>query len=493
MSMLILSVLDKNDVRIIFADDLAGNVRESDDLLIFENPLLEALDFMKKSKCEYITATAGITTGIDGQPEVRAEAGTFQVDREIFAIRMQAFHKLQFVSGGWRENGAPISADLVKKRIRAATLPFKIDTRTQNSLYFDLRTFCTSTSTAQPLNIVTAQTLNDRIFDRPPAIVKGLLYAGVTLLSAPPKTGKSFLALDLACAVATGEPFWTHPTKQGNVLYLDLEGREYRTQQRLPIVKRHSCPADLAFVYEDVQPVDRGLIEQLRAWIDGTQQPRLVIIDTLAHIKGKVARGEDAYTADTRFMKPLHDLAMEKGIAILAITHTRKSGQYAPDDPFENTIGSQAQFGNADAGWIITGKRSSETKTFIASGRDFEDTEFEIERVKGRWQYNGTVEELTAAREEEAYRQNMLADFIKCEVRAGGGGFKATANELYNLAAQRTGQYLAEDAIRLSKAIRELAPLLLRYDGILTNSPERSTKSKRYFTFTQQERLETTT
>ena len=494
MSLLILSVFDKNNIRIIFSDDLSGNVRDNEDLLIYENPLLDAMDFMKSSKCEYIEAVDGITAGPDGAPEVRPGKGRFEVDREIFAIRIQAFHKLQFIANGWRANGAPISADTVKKWIRAATIPFKIDDRTIRSLYLDLRTFCSTAAIAPPLKIVTAEDLNNNEYAPPPVIVEGLLYAGVTLLSAPPKTGKSFLALDLACAVATGEPFWKRQTTAGNVLYLDLEGREYRTKNRLPIIGRSACPGNLAFVHEDVQRVDSGLIDQLRAWISNAQQPRLIIVDTLAHIKGKVARGEDSYTADTRFMKPLHDLAVEKGISILVITHTRKAGQVESNDPFEDTIGSQAQFGNADAGWTIRGKRSCEKKTFIAAGRDFEEVQFEIERSGGKWICNGTIEELNAAREKEAYQQSMIVDFIKHQVAAAGGTLRATAQELLNEAARVTGQYFAEDAIRFAKILRELAPQLLKYDNIVTSFPEasnRTSKSKRCITFSQRNLLDT--
>lgn len=57
-------------------------------------------------------------------------------------------------------------------------------------------------------------------------VVKGLIPARSTCaLHGPSGSGKTFVARDLACAVASGEEFHGHRTKQGSVLYLCLEGK----------------------------------------------------------------------------------------------------------------------------------------------------------------------------------------------------------------------------------------------------------------------------
>src|SRR5437867_3183877 len=58
-------------------------------------------------------------------------------------------------------------------------------------------------------------------------IVEGLIpRPGMVELMGPPKTGKSFLAMDLAFRVARGEHFMSRPTKQSKVLYLQLDTSE---------------------------------------------------------------------------------------------------------------------------------------------------------------------------------------------------------------------------------------------------------------------------
>ena len=315
------------------------------------------------------------------------------------------------------------------------------------------------------------------------------LCAGLTLLAAPPKTGKSFLVLDLACCVAEGKPFWGFNTDKGSVLYCDLEGTEWRTQERFAAVGRKGltdCPELLSMAYK-VLPVDAGLIPQLEGWINTAQSPKMIIIDTFQHIKGKVSRGEDAYAADTRFTKPLHDLAVKHGIAIICVTHTRKSSGFVLDDPFDAVIGSTAQYGNADAGWIIAGKRNDDKKQFTAVGRDYESVSFEIERSKGgRWLFHGTTEAAQEAQQNSEYQNDLAVNVIKHQLTLQGGKWNVTPQEFLNIAAVETGNYLATDATRMGKRLRALQPMLLKYDGIVVCLPDDNGGRKgRVFRFEQ--------
>lgn len=68
-------------------------------------------------------------------------------------------------------------------------------------------------------------------------IVHGLLREGETLnCIAPPKTGKSWLTLDLAFSIATGTPFLGFDTVRGRVLILDNELHAETIAYRLPKV-----------------------------------------------------------------------------------------------------------------------------------------------------------------------------------------------------------------------------------------------------------------
>jgi hypothetical protein len=71
-----------------------------------------------------------------------------------------------------------------------------------------------------------------------PAVVRGLLREGETMnVIAPPKTGKSWLTLDLAMAVATGRPWLDrYATEAGDVLIIDNELHRETSAHRIPIV-----------------------------------------------------------------------------------------------------------------------------------------------------------------------------------------------------------------------------------------------------------------
>ena len=482
-----LSIADCNGVIIEL-----GDMMNARDFFIKGESPQEHVAFLRQ--CDYIKATGGIeeTTGADGRPcyKTTLKTGTFTVNWSVFLEKITTWYGLKHRGKEWYAENKPTTAAWVKQRIQAALLPFGIHHRAMTDLYQQLLTRCSTSDLAtEPLSIVSASDLNGKMYTRPPFIVDRILCAGnLVTFAAPPKTGKSFLALDLACCVADGKPFWGLETVQGDVLYCDLEGTEWRTQDRFPAVGRKSkqdCPASLAMTYK-AAPVDAGLIEQLAGWIDSVQNPRLIIIDTLAHVKGRVARGEDAYSADTRFMKPLHDLAVDKGIAILAITHTRKANGFVLDDPFDAIIGSTAQYGNSDAGWIISGKRDDDKKQFIAVGRDFEPVNFEIERSKGgRWIFNGTVEDVQERTERDEYRHDPVVSFIKEQLPKCGGRWTCTAQEFINEAASLTGEYLATDATRMSKRLRDLAPQLLKNDGIVIRLPDGKGRHGREFTFEQ--------
>lgn len=481
-----MSIVDANDVRIDFNDLL--NVR---DFFIYADSSQDSTAFLRK--CEYIITINGIETQVDASGQLikqtTLDTGSFKVNQRQFLTLITSWYGLKRIGKEWQSNNKATTAAWVKQKIQDALLPFKISQREMTAIYQLLLVHCSASDSAiEPLAIVTAEDLNSKMYAKPPFIVSGFLCAGLTILAAPPKTGKSFLALDLACCIAEGKPFWGFETAKGDCLYCDLEGTEWRTQERLPIVGRANktdCPTGLSMVYK-VAPVDAGLIDQLTGWIDGVENPRLIIIDTLAHIKGRVARGEDAYTADTRFMKPLHDLAVSRKIAILVITHTRKANGFLLDDPFDAVIGSTAQYGNSDAGWIIGGKRTDDKKQFTAVGRDFEPVSFEIERSKtGRWICNGTTDDVQERTEQDEYRKDDAVSFIKEQLVSCGGVWRCTAQDFINESARKTGQYIETNATSMSKRIRDLAPLLLKYDQIVVCLPEGSGRKGRIFTFEQ--------
>ena len=60
----------------------------------------------------------------------------------------------------------------------------------------------------------TAQLLLENHIEQPGWVVEDLIPCCLTLFAGDPKIGKSWLGLDLALHVASGEPFWVFATAQ---------------------------------------------------------------------------------------------------------------------------------------------------------------------------------------------------------------------------------------------------------------------------------------
>ena len=117
----------------------------------------------------------------------------------------------------------------------------------------------------------------------------------------------------------------------------------------------------LKFVY-DVPHIDAGLVDHLRRYKDANPDLGVVGIDTLAHIRDEPkSRNEQWYQKDTKLMLPFQRLANELQIAIIIITHDRKSSA----DYFLSQVGGTHGFtGIADAVIGLSGSPKDEKRRF---------------------------------------------------------------------------------------------------------------------------------
>lgn len=83
------------------------------------------------------------------------------------------------------------------------------------------------------LHMIGIEDLMDMTFQVRQTVIENLLYKGVYLFAGAPKIGKSFLVLQIAYAVSTGQEFCGYDVKQGAVLYMALEDQYQRLQERM--------------------------------------------------------------------------------------------------------------------------------------------------------------------------------------------------------------------------------------------------------------------
>lgn len=319
------------------------------------------------------------------------------------------------------------------------------------------------------LNTITAADLKTKTLPPPTFIVKDLLPCGLCVLAAPPKTGKSWMCLALADAIATGKNFLGFEVSTpGKVLYLALEDSESRIKNRLQQIGS-AMPENLSFVFRNIARLNEGLCEQIGNFIDDNQDARCVIIDTIGRVKSGSSMGLNAYEADTQQYSILQELALQKNVAIVCVTHFSKLNQYGSgDDPFERITGSTGLFGVSDAAWLIFGKRGAEEMTFKITGRDSLDKEYKVkfDQNKAQWIRLGTADEVEQQKELAEYSTDPLIKTIRRLV-SDGGIWTGSAEDLKQKCIEFEKQLPADSMTALGHKLTNWEKMLLSVDGIV--------------------------
>ena len=245
---------------------------------------------------------------------------------------------------------------------------------------------------AYHLPTFTAFNLGTRTFPAIRFILPGYVPEGATILAGRPKLGKSWLALDMALAVARGCDCLGVQCEQGDVLYLALEDNQRRLQSRLQKLSpaREISPWPQALTFATAwQRHDAGGLEDIRDWAGSIENPRLVIVDVLAQFRGGRANTETQYEADYAAVKGLQQIAGELQIGIIIVHHVRKSN--GEIDPFEKVSGTLGLTGAADTTIVLD--RDSSGCTLYCRGRDIEEYERAItfDKFDCRWLVQGDV------------------------------------------------------------------------------------------------------
>ena len=338
------------------------------------------------------------------------------------------------------------------------------------------------------LESVNADQLHEKELNPPDFTIEGIMPTGLITFAARPKTGKSWLCLDMADAVASGKRFWNRQTKQGDVLYLALEDSEYRIKERLKQIGS-DFPKNLHFVTKGAEALDAGFIQQISRWeSDHDSQLRLLIIDTIVRIKGAGKRGKNANEADTEQYAPLQALAIEKGFSVVCVTHFSKNK--FSTDPFESISGSTALFAVSDAGWVIVGDRNEANKQLFITGRDIGYEEYGIRFSGCRWELIGNAEDLEQQKLDREYNENPIVKTVKA-LLTENDYWAGTTSQLTTEIVCRTGEYIGQSN-KASKKIRAVIPELIKREHIFVTIPNPNGGNKgRLYTFRKSERFKT--
>ena len=156
-------------------------------------------------------------------------------------------------------------------------------------------------------------------------LVKGLLQRGsYAEIYGAPGEGKTFVALDLAYAVAAGKPWMDKNVHTGLALYLAYEGAGGLVN-RAKALRQHYGDKDVslyitgaAFNLRDL--VGRAALGELIATLP--EKPALIVFDTLAHA---LCGGDENSAQDvSAFNSAVQALIASTGAAVIIIHHSGK-------------------------------------------------------------------------------------------------------------------------------------------------------------------------
>ena len=266
-------------------------------------------------------------------------------------------------------------------------------------------------------DMINAKDLASKILPETFYPVCDLIPEGETVIAAPPKTGKSWLMLQMCLAVSTGSKFLNFATNRCGALYIALEDGEKFEQERLfKLINREIVPDNMHFIFDEVKPLDDGFLEQLDMIKQNAPDIRLIVIDTLNFIHYQQKRSESAYACDYRTGKALKAWADAHGVAVVVVTHTRKL--ITPEDALANVSGTTGVTGAADAIVVISKeKRSDKNAVLVVDGRRVRQSESSIffDQNSCSWIYGGPNDDHQKELKEQA---EIRAAFLNSKIRS---------------------------------------------------------------------------
>lgn len=218
-------------------------------------------------------------------------------------------------------------------------------------------------------------------------VVPGLIPEGLTLLTAAPKIGKSWMVLGLGYAAATGGlAFGKIRVQQRPVLYLALEDGQRRLQGRLRTIGAQDGHRLLTMMTST--PPGVSAVETIAAFLErhAGQRP-MVVLDTLGKVRG-VYTGNDAYQKDYGQMSALKDLVDAwPGTSLIVVHHTKKA---ETTDFLDSVSGTQGLAGAADSILVLRRDRQSQGAVLHVTSRDAAEGEYAVTLTDGSWSLDGS-------------------------------------------------------------------------------------------------------
>lgn len=252
------------------------------------------------------------------------------------------------------------------------------------------------------IQLIDAETLYYKALEHPKMLIDGVLSDGLAIMAGDSKIGKSWMVLWMCLQISKGEPVWGLPTRKTDVVYLALEDREWRVQQRMQDLT-DTPPDNLHFGFSCGQ-LGAELESQIEDVLKDYPSTGLLFIDTLQMVRDNVSAKVNAYAQDYKDLSSLKNIADNHGICIFVVHHTRKERDGG--NIFNDMTGSTGIMGVADTGMILRKEdRFGDNATLCITGRDVEEKKLKMQMCGVKWEI---TEELSA----DDLRKERIPDFV---------------------------------------------------------------------------------
>lgn len=252
------------------------------------------------------------------------------------------------------------------------------------------------------IQLIDAETLYYKPLEHPKMLIDGVLSDGLAIMAGDSKIGKSWMVLWMCLQISKGEPVWGLPTRKTDVVYLALEDREWRVQQRMQDLT-DTPPDNLHFGFSCGQ-LGAELESQIEDVLKDYPSTGLLFIDTLQMVRDNVSAKVNAYAQDYKDLSSLKKIADNHGICIFVVHHTRKERDGG--NIFNDMTGSTGIMGVADTGMILRkDDRFGDNATLCITGRDVEEKKLKMQMRGVKWEI---TEEFSA----DDLRKERIPDFV---------------------------------------------------------------------------------
>ena len=325
--------------------------------------------------------------------------------------------------------------------------------------------------------------------------VKNFLPEGLSYIGAYPKSGKSWLMMEMCVAVATGQSFLGHETVQSDVLYFDLENPDIGLKNRLEKTSSSlQVPKNVRVIFREqilekvkdqkIPKLGTGFEYIIEKQLQKNPKIRLVIIDTLFHVSSRKLRDETDYDRDSRNGQILKDVAQKYHVSIVVVTHTTKL-KY-DENIFLNISGTSGVTGMSNSNMVMMKEhKNSDVSILAIQGRYAGDhvLNLRFDRNTCRWIYLGEASADPADREEQQREEEFLSSDIREAVKTvcekDFEGYKGFVSGFVQKAAAY-GVGISEANKTIGKFLSDNVGLFAKHDGITISAVKNGTGSRIY-------------